>query len=51
MGTVLHALLPLTVIGAATAGLLTGHLTSTEFITTAAAAAGIGSVVVAHKTP
>jgi len=46
-----HALLPLAVIGAATAGLLTGHLTAAEFIATAGAAAGVGAVVVARKAP
>ncbi len=48
---VVHAVLPLAVVGAATAGLLTGHLTSTEFIATAGAAAGLGSAVVARKAP
>lgn len=51
MDVLAHAVLPVALIGAATAGLLTGHLTSTEFITTVTAAAGVGAVVVARKAP
>jgi len=48
---VIHALLPVAAIGAATAGLLTGHLTSTEFLTLVGAATGVGAVVVSRKAP
>jgi hypothetical protein len=40
-----HTLLPLGVIVGATWGLLTGKLTSTEWITATAAAAGVGAAI------